>query len=321
MMSCEVASSDQNTIIRLGSDIIPLKYHLDLTLDPRSDNFNGFAIIDLKLNLLTQSIVLHAEGLVFDVVYIKQQNRRAKAKIVHLANDGTTALNFDEMLQPGLGQLTFQYHAKFSKGLEGLYKVVDGKQKSLFTQFQAIGARRAFPCFDEPGFKAMFDVTIHAPKNFTAISNTREIAAVRESRNFVGHRFAITKPLPTYLIAFAVGDFDVVIHAPIPASKVRTTPIPLRGTAIRGRSKSPKFALDLTAKLLLVEEKYFGVAYPFDKLDILAVPSMGASGMENAGVIVYDESFVLLDRDSTLHRCREFFCCMPMKSHITGLAT
>ena len=138
------------------------------------------------------------------------------------------------------------------------------------------------------------------------VATVGEISKSLETTSFTAHRFATTKPLPTYLIAFAVGDFDVVEAKPIPKSNLRSDAIPLRGIAMRGNGGDLRIALDYTAKLVLAEEKYFGIAYPFDKLDIIAVPDFGAGGMENAGAITYDESIVFLDEDSTLQRRRDF---------------
>lgn len=306
MIDPSLTQAEQAKIIRLNSDIIPLQYKLDLLVDPRADEFSGVAEIKILLAAPSKHIVLHGLGLRFDAIQVKDVSATQNALATELANDGTFAIDFPREISAGTASLYFKYHAAYANGLEGLYKVTVDKKTSVFTQFQAIGARRAFPCFDEPGFKSTYDVSITSPRKYKIISNTTEIGTAPANNHSTIHHFATTKPLPTYLVALAVGDFDIITHAPIAASKLRTHPIPLRGIAMRGRGDELRTALDVTAKLLLAEEKYFGIAYPFDKLDIIAVPDFGAGGMENAGAITYDENLVLLGDDATLQRRREF---------------
>jgi cytosol alanyl aminopeptidase len=306
MIDLTSAQAEQIGIIRLDPQVIPLRYKLDLIVDPGTSGFSGDVKIEIALAAPSKRIVLHGLGLQFDAIEIDNQSSNQNVTATELAGDGTLALNFPNQIPAGTARLHFRYHATFSNGLEGLYKVSEEGEDSAFTQFQAVGARRAFPCFDEPGFKAAFDISITSPRNYKVISNTSEIAATKVDEKHVSHHFALTKPLPTYLVALAVGNFDVVTHAPIGASKLRAHTIPLRGIAMQGRGEELKIALDVTAKLLLAEENYFRIAYPFDKLDIIAVPDFGAGGMENAGAITYDENLVLLGDDATLQRRRDF---------------
>lgn len=306
MIDLTLAQAEPTKIIRLDPLIIPLSYKLDLIVDPGASGFSGDVKIEISLTAPTKHLVLHGLGLQFDAIEIEDQSSKQNVTATQLANDGTLALDFPNQIPAGTARLHFRYRASFSNGLEGLYKVSEDGENSAFTQFQSIGARRAFPCFDEPGFKAAFDISITSPGNYKVISNTIEISTTKVDEKHISHHFALTQLLPTYLVALAVGNFDVVEHAPIGASKLRAHPIPLRGIAMRGRGEELKIALNVTAKLLLTEESYFGIAYPFDKLDIIAVPDFGAGGMENAGAITYDENLVLLGDDATLQRRRDF---------------
>ncbi len=305
MANLTLVQAKQVEIIRLDPQTKPSRYKLDLAIDPSAKSFSASADIEIALEAPKKSIVLHALGLQFDDIEIKYKGSTQTGAMSELANDGTIVLNFPKEIAIGRATLHFKYHAAFSSGLEGLYKVTDRKTNSVFTQFQAIGARRAFPCFDEPGFKAPFEISVTTPQKYQVISNTVQTKSEQSNKNITYH-FAATKPLPTYLILLAVGNFDVVSHSPIVTSDLRTHTIPLRGIAMRGRGNELKAALDVTSKLLLMEEKYFGIAYPFDKLDIIAVPDFGAGGMENAGAITYDENLVLLGDDATLQRRRDF---------------
>lgn len=300
------AAAELKPLIRLNEAVIPKDYKIDLMIDPNAASFAGVVKIEVVLRQAQTQLILHAANLSFDRAEVQSGDARQVPKIAELSSDGTIALDLENPVGPGPVTLDFSYHAPLATGLEGIYKIVDQGRAAVFTQFEAIGARRAFPCFDEPGFKAKFDINLRVPKAMRAIANTREISQSAETAGFTTHHFATTLPLPSYLIAFAVGDFDVVEVNPIPQSALRKSAIPLRGIAIRGKGDELHIALDYTAKLVLAEENYFGIAYPFDKLDIIAVPDFGAGGMENAGAITYDESIVLLDDDATLQRRRDF---------------
>ena len=293
-------------MIRLDETVKPKHYRLSLRIDPEAEYFFGSVEIDVLLGKATQSIFLHAQNLIFERVEAFYNAKIISAKVRNLADDGTISVDTSNIIGPGLVTLSFSYRAPYAKGLEGIYKVIDEGQSAVFTQFEAIAARRAFPCFDEPAFKASFDVQLIVPRQFQAISNTIELDTAKDITGLKTHRFASTKPLPTYLIMFAVGKFDIVESAPVRASKLRDTPIPLRGIAMRGKGEQLEIAMQYTAPLVLAEEEYFGIAYPFEKLDVIAVPDFGAGGMENAGAITYDENYVLMLEDAGIEDRREF---------------
>ena len=307
--------SAHDELLRLSGNIRPSAYQLALDIDPRAPSFSGKVIIDLDIVIATDRIVLHAAQLTFDALSVTADGTSQALMAQTLDSDGAVALVAGNTLRPGKAVLTIRYHANFASGLEGLYTTHDGGRSYAFTQLEAIGARRVFPCFDEPGFKAPFKVSLTVPRGMQAISNTLEVGLEPAASGRVIHSFAPSRPLPTYLLAFAVGDFDIVEAADIGPSPVRRWSIPLRGIAVKGKGAELHYALAATAPLLKKTEDWFGIAYPFDKLDIIAVPEFGAVGMENAGAITYEESLVLLDDDATLQRRREF-----VKTHAHEIA-
>jgi aminopeptidase N len=195
-------------------------------------------------------------------------------------------LAFARALPPGDATLEMVYEAPFDDSLAGLYRVSDGEHWYAFTQFEATDARRAFPCFDEPGFKVSFDLSITAPKGMIAIANTPETAR-RDVGAGTTFDFATTAPLPSYLVAFVVGDFDV--------REGPDGPVPLRLVATKGKSGFGELALAAAAALTRELAGYFGIAYPYPKLDIVAVPNFAAGAMENAGLITFREDLLLVD--------------------------
>ena len=143
------------------------------------------------------------------------------------------------------------------------------------------------------------------PENHVAISNSPELSSEAVSGMKSVH-FAPTKPLPTYLVAFAVGEFDVVEWADLPATEIRTRPLPLRGIAAKGNGEQLAYALEGTNAIVTALENYFGTPYPWAKLDILAVPDFASGAMENAGAITYRETLLLFDDTATPARKRRY---------------
>ena len=137
-------------------------------------------------------------------------------------------LTFEQPLAAGTAVLEIDYDAPFAADLAGLYRVQEDGAWYAYTQFESTDARRAFPCFDEPGFKTAFDVTITAPVGLTALSNSPEARQRAPRDGFVTHEFETSRPLPSYLVAFAVGDFDVVAG--------QTSPFPIRAITTKGHA-------------------------------------------------------------------------------------
>ena len=180
-------------------------------------------------------------------------------------------LTFDRPLPAGTAVLNITYDAPFDDSLAGLYRVNDGGRWYAYTQFEATDARRAFPCFDEPSFRrSPFDIHITTPKGLVAFSNMPE--AGRASTRRRAHQTTRStsrpaRPFPTYLVALAVGDFDVREGA----DEARS---PSASSRRRASRRSATLALEDTAALVVELVVYFGVAYPYPKLDIVAVPEL-----------------------------------------------
>jgi alanyl aminopeptidase len=191
--------------------------------------------------------------------------------------------------------------------LEALYRVEAGGEYYAFTQFEAISAREAFPGFDEPSFKVPFDISIVVRGDHEAIANTPVSAVENLPDGMKRIRFKPTKPLPTYLVAMAVGSLDIVEAEPLPATAVRDRAVPLRGVTVRGKGEQLAFGLENTRGILEALESYFGVPYPYAKLDLIAVPDFGAGAMENAGAITYRESLLLIKEHARPQQKRRFF--------------
>jgi alanyl aminopeptidase len=303
------APADEPPTGKLPDDARPLAYTLDLKIDPRADRFSGRVVIRVKLTKALDHLWLHASEI--DVEKIDVTDARGAIHTAQLAvrdPSGVAEVSFGEVLAAQDIDLAIDYSAAFNAKLQGLYKVKVGADAYAVTQMEATSARYAFPSFDEPRFKTPFSVTLTVPKDEVAVANTwpiKEHEAADPAWKTL--TFAKTKPLPTYLIAVAVGPWDVVEGPVIPANSVRKEPIALRGIGPRGTGPQFKWILDQTPMTVAYYEDYTHQRYPFDKLDLLGAPDFGAGAMENAGLIVYRDALLRIDANSSASAYRQGF--------------
>src|SRR5262245_37483689 len=194
-------------------------------------------------------------------------------------------------LDPGEWTLAIDYSGVYDElNTTGAFKQTVRGAPYVYSQFEALYARRVFPCFDEPDSKVPWQLTLEVPAELVAVSNT---PVVHEQAAGPGRKrleFGPTKPLPTYLIAFAVGPFDVV-----DAGKTAHG-TPVRIIAMKDRGAEGAWAAKTTPKLIDLLEEFFGSPYPYEKMDMLAIPiTVGFGAMENVGLITFTETSMLLD--------------------------
>jgi aminopeptidase N len=277
---------------RLPATATPRRYALTLNVDPGQERFQGQVTIDVDLPQPTPHVVLHGRGLnVLDVSVTTGSAALAGAATSRRSHGSVEpdelVLDFPQPVPAGRAALSITFDAPFDKELSGLYRVKEGERWYAFTQLESTFARRVFPCFDEPGFKVPFDLQITTPKGMIAVANTPELSRADAGATTSRFDFATTPPLPTYLLAFAVGDFDVREGA--------KTPVPIRLITVKGKAALGDIALDATAGLVKKLGDYFAIPYPFPKLDVVAVPDFAAGAMENPGLVTFREDFLLLD--------------------------
>ncbi|HEX8410346.1 MAG TPA: M1 family metallopeptidase [Thermoanaerobaculia bacterium] len=272
--------------VRLGSDVVPASQSIALHTDPRGDSYRGSVSVDLDVRKATSTFRFHAQSLSIVSLRLSQGARPIDA--AYSAAEGDTVLvKTGERLQPGRYSLAIDFTNQYNRQAVGLYRmtVKDGTPY-LYTQFQAVDARRAFPAWDEPGIKMPYELTVTIPAQYDAVSNT-PVASETKSGDAKTIRFARTKPLPSYLLALAVGQFD---YTPIEGMSV-----PGRVVAPKGQGHLAGTAASITPGVLAALEQYFGGKYPFEKVDLIAVPEYWAGAMENPGAITYRDTILLLD--------------------------
>ncbi len=292
----------------LPSDVTPTKYGLELAIDPGQDRFTGTAVIDATANTALDHIWIHGEDLAIDKATLTTATGETLAATWTPMTDsgGVVRLGLPKRIAAGAIKIAIRYSAPFNKQLEGFYRADEGGERYIFSQMEPIAARRAFPSFDEPRFKTPFDIAVTVPAKDTAVSNTPVLSEEKVDGGRKRVHFATTKPLPTYLIALAVGPFDVVEWPPIRSSAVRDYTVPLRGIAAKGKGGQLKYAIANTGELLVKLEEYFGIPYPYEKLDIIAAIDFSAGAMENAGAIVYREQILLFDENASIAQKRRY---------------
>ena len=280
--------------LRLPRDVRPVAEAIELHVDPDQARFSGAVDIDVVLDRPRALLWLHGKDLQISRAYVQPAGQAPVAATWQQRHEsGVASLTLASAVPAGKARVHVDFDAAFLHGQEGLYVAGESGRRYAFTQFEAIAARDAFPCFDEPAFKIPFTTTLVVPAGAQAVANTPEVSRTPEGGS-VRVAFAPTAPLPSYLVAFAVGPLDVVAAPDVPPNAVRSRPLPLRGMTAQGRGKEIAYALAHTGELVAELEKYTGIAYPWDKLDIIAVPGKGGA-MENAGAITFGEPLLLMD--------------------------
>jgi len=282
---------------RLPRQVRPARYALDFAVDPAKERFSGRARIAVVVDEPTGAIVMNARGLAIHAAALEAGGQRWTARTELRRAAGSKqdpeelVLAFDRAIPTGPAELEIDYDGPFATGLRGLYRVAEGGRWYAFTQFEPTDARRAFPCFDEPQWKTPFAVSVSAPPGSLALANMREARRSPDGA-LVRFEFEESPPLPTYLVAIAVGAFDL--------REGRAGGLPIRLAAVSGKARLGAAALAAARGELEELERYFGRPYPYTKLDLLAVPSFGSGAMENAGLITFREERLLLDDHASL---------------------
>jgi puromycin-sensitive aminopeptidase len=280
---------------RLPSGATPNRYEIRLTPDLTAATFQGEEKISVEVHEPLREIVVNAAELTLQAVAANNVTGAHLPGTVSLDDENEQAtLTFAENLNPGRWELTINFSGILNDKLHGFYrstyKSADGQVKTLAsTQFESTDARRAFPCWDEPALKAIFQITLVIDETLTAISNA---GLVRETRLAgTGKKemvFADTIKMSTYLVAFIVGDFEAT-------DAVMAEGVPLRIWAVPGKRSLASFAEEIGKFSIWFFSHYYNLAYPGDKLDLIAIPDFASGAMENLGAITFRETALLVD--------------------------
>src|SRR4051812_9616126 len=283
---------------KLPKTVVPVHYAIELVPDLESLALAGVEVVDIEVREPTARLVLNAVNTTFGAVTIDDDAQRANVALDATAE--TVTLTFPQPLAIGAHRLRIVFTARINKFGTGLF-VVDyptdqGMKRMLSSKLEPAEARRIFPCWDEPAFKATFALTVTVPRGFLAVGNmpvTREEPVAPDLKQVA---FAPTPKMSTYLFVFTAGELERL------TAEADGVTIGVVTTA--GKREHGRFALDNAVKLLAWFNDYFGVKYPLPKLDLVAVPGGFGGAMENWGGITFFESRLLFDPSTNADTAR-----------------
>ncbi|MGB8258774.1 MAG: M1 family metallopeptidase [Terracidiphilus sp.] len=273
---------------RLPRTVIPEHYRLWLTPDLKSATFTGVETIDVNLTEPSATIVVNAAEIAFQAASVTAAGRTQAATTTLDEKKEQAVFTFAGKIPAGKASLSVQYTGILNNQLRGFYLSKTPKRNYAVTQFEATDARRAFPSFDEPAFKATYDVSLTVDAADTAISNmpiAEDTAGPGAGKHTL--RFATTPKISTYLVAFLVGDFQ--------CSSGEQDGVQIRSCATPDKVALTPYSVEVAKFVLHYYNEYFGIRFPLPKLDLIALPDFEAGAMENFGAITYRETALLVD--------------------------
>jgi puromycin-sensitive aminopeptidase len=281
---------------RLPRTVRPSRYAITIEPDVEAATFTGEEAVSVEVTEATSTIVLNALDLDIDDAWIEPADATGDRRTATVTLDTETErahLEFTSPVDAGPWVLHTRFRGVLNDKLTGFYRSTftddAGVEHAMaVTQFEATHARRAFPCWDEPEMKAVFGITLLVPDTLTALSNGRELTSEPTGDGRRRVVFADTMKMSTYLVAFIVGPLELT--APVDVDNT-----PLRVAHPPGRAALTKFALESGSFALAYFADYYGIVYPGDKCDLVAVPDFAFGAMENLGCITFREVLLLVD--------------------------
>lgn len=282
--------------VRLPLYVSPVKYTIHLEPDLENFIFTGEEKIDLQIDKATTEIRLHAADIEILSAQVFQNGMEQSGRTKYKKTDEEICIIFKRSLKKGPATLKIIFSGILNDKMRGFYRskyILEGKTYHMgVTQFESTDARRAFPCFDEPSQKAIFELSLKIPEDRTAISNTLEEEVVEHKGGYKIIRFSESPKMSSYLLAFIVGHFEYIQGETNDKVCVRVFVTP-------GKKKQAEFALATAIRCLEFYTDYFRIKYPLKTLDLIAIPDFAAGAMENWGAVTYRESALLVDPENT----------------------
>ena len=274
---------------RLSRDVRPTDVDIHVDVDPgQTRRFRGEVGIEIEIDRGRRKLELHAADLRVSRPRLIVDGRTLRGRAVLHPERQTVEIELNETVRPGPARLELGFEGRLRGDLCGLYGANVGPHCFAFTQLEAADARKFFPCFDEPAMKARWKLRVTTSSENAVVANSRAIRTSREPDGRKTVEFERTPKLSSYLVALAVGPLE------------RSRPVRAGDTEIRvwhvpGKKGMDRFSLECARETLLRLEDYFALPYPYDKLDLVAVPDFEFGAMENAGAVFFRETLLLID--------------------------
>jgi aminopeptidase N len=273
---------------RLPTTVRPEHYALLLTPDLKAATFTGVETIEVALAEPTSAITLNSAEIAFQSVTVTANGKEQTATASEDKEKEQTTFTVSGQIPAGKATISIHYTGILNNELRGFYLSKTAKRNYAVTQFESTDARRAFPSFDEPAFKATFDISLVIDSGDTAISNgpiVFDTPGPGEGKHTL--KFLTTPKMSTYLVAFLVGDFK--------CTEGESDGVKIRGCSTPDKVDLTAFSVEIAKYVLHYYNTYFGIPYPLKKLDLIGLPDFEAGAMENFGAITYRETDMLLD--------------------------
>src|SRR5438552_11939512 len=277
---------------RLPQSVVPQRYNLTFSPDLKNATFTGDETIEVQVQKMTSAITLNSAEIQFQKAVVSQEGANHDASVSLDASKEQATLTLSTPLTPGTATIHIQFTGILNDKLRGFYLARTKQRNYATTQFESTDARRAFPSFDEPAFKATFDITLVVDKDDTAISNGRIVSdTLGPGTDKHTLKFSTTPRMSTYLVAMAVGDLQ--------CNEGQSEGIPVRVCGTPDKKPLGVVALHYAEEILKYYNQYYGIKYPFEKLDVVGVPDFEAGAMENTAAIFYRESLLFIDEKNS----------------------
>ena len=279
-----LAGAEENADYRLTAGIEPVSQAIELRLDPAEVGYSGQVTIQLEVGQSVEQIGINQVGLEMTSIVLSSAGDQRPLQ----ATDGeweTSWLSDGQTIAPGDYVLSIDFSGKYSTDSLGMHRVSFEDNDYIFTQMESMYARRAFPVFDEPSFKIPYQLTINAPSGNVVLANM-PVTSTAEDDGWQRVDFMTSPPLPSYLLAYAVGPLDRVA--------IDGMSVPGHIYMPKGHADKAGFVVRETPTIVAALEDYFGLKYPYPKLDFLAVPEFAFGAMENPGLITYRTDLLLV---------------------------
>ncbi len=272
----------------------PLRYEVKLDIDLAKFRYSGYQTVELEIIKETSSFEVNAIGIELTTAYLLDSNKsKIDLEFAYLEDLERISFSTSNNLAEGTYWLELEFESTITNDLKGFYKSqfldLNNNEKWLATtQFEPTSARNAFPCWDEPEYKAVFSITLISDKKYLRVSNEKVLEENSLSNGRVETVFVDSMIMSTYLVAFVIGELEVTEIGTVGNTQIRIIHRP-------GFSHQTNFAGNAGMKILEFFEDYYQIPYPGSKLDLIAIPDFAMGAMENVGAVTFRESLLLID--------------------------
>ena len=274
----------------------PKRYEIKLDIDLENFTYVGMQTVEIEVLENTKLIYLNSVGIqVSHASLISSDQESINLSVEYFENDERISLSSKNEIENGTYKLYMEFKSEITNDLKGFYRskflTKDEEEKWIATtQFEPTSARNAFPCWDEPEYKAVFSITIVADKKYLRVSNEKVLSEKEVEDNKIETTFVDSMKMSTYLVAFVIGELEVTEIGEAGNTKVRIVHRP-------GFSDQTNYAGTAGIELLNFFEDYYKIPYPGSKLDLIAIPDFAMGAMENVGAVTFRENLLLIDEE------------------------